>query len=141
VCAGGGGERRRKSHLACSGLGHCSCRSGVTVLTGSAVRGGGRGGGFRALLRPAMPLRAPASSSQTGPGRVACWREATGSGLSCGTWLDPARGGSMPRLFRLFAPSSHQKLMRTAKYSAFQTASIKFIWVKTIQNQHKHIIG
>jgi hypothetical protein len=31
--------------------------------------------------------------------------------------------------------------MRTAKYSAFQTASIKFIWVKTIQNQHKHIIG
>jgi hypothetical protein len=33
-------------------------------------------------------------------------------------------------LFRLFAASGHQKLLRTAKHSAFQTASIKFVWVK-----------
>jgi hypothetical protein len=39
-----------------------------------------------------------------------------------------------PCLFRLFAASSHQKLLRTAKHSAFQPASIKFVWVKTIQN-------
>jgi hypothetical protein len=46
-----------------------------------------------------------------------------------------------PCLFRLFAASGHQKLPRTAKHLAFQPASIKFVWVKTIQNQHKHIIG
>jgi hypothetical protein len=46
-----------------------------------------------------------------------------------------------PCLFRLFAASGHQKLLRTAKHSTFQLASIKFVWVKTIQNQHKHIIG
>jgi hypothetical protein len=46
-----------------------------------------------------------------------------------------------PCLFWLYAASSHQKLLRTAKHSAFQPASIKFVWVKTIQNQHKHIIG
>jgi hypothetical protein len=40
-------------------------------------------------------------------------------------------------LFRIFAASGHQKLLRTAKNSA----SIKFIWVKNIQNQHKYIIG
>jgi hypothetical protein len=33
------------------------------------------------------------------------------------------------------------KLLRTAKRSAFQSASIKFVGAKTIQNQHKHIIG
>jgi hypothetical protein len=32
-----------------------------------------------------------------------------------------------PCLFRLFAASGHQKLLRTAKHSAFQTASIKFV--------------
>jgi hypothetical protein len=37
--------------------------------------------------------------------------------------------------------SGHQKLLRTAKRSAFQPASIKFVGAKTIQNQHKHIIG
>jgi hypothetical protein len=31
--------------------------------------------------------------------------------------------------------------LRTAKRSAFQSASIKFVGAKTIQNQHKHIIG
>jgi hypothetical protein len=46
-----------------------------------------------------------------------------------------------PCLFRLLAASGHQKLLRTAKRSAFQPASIKFVGVKTIQNQHKHIIG
>jgi hypothetical protein len=46
-----------------------------------------------------------------------------------------------PCLFRLLAASGHQKLLQTAKHSAFQSASIKFVWTKTIQNQHKHIIG
>jgi hypothetical protein len=44
-------------------------------------------------------------------------------------------------LFRLFAAFGHQKLLRTAKHSAFQPAYIKFVRVKNIQNQHKHIIG
>jgi hypothetical protein len=44
-------------------------------------------------------------------------------------------------LFRLLAASGHQKLLQTAKRSAFQPASIKFVGAKTIQNQHKHIIG
>jgi hypothetical protein len=35
----------------------------------------------------------------------------------------------------------HQKLLRTAKRSAFQPASIKCVAAKIIQNQHKHIIG
>jgi hypothetical protein len=39
------------------------------------------------------------------------------------------------------AGGSHQKLLRVIKRSAFQPASIKFVWIKTIQNQHKHIIG
>jgi hypothetical protein len=46
-----------------------------------------------------------------------------------------------PCLFRLLAASGHQKLLRTAKRSAFQPVSIKFVGEKTIQNQHKHIIG
>ena len=46
-----------------------------------------------------------------------------------------------PCLFQLFRASGHQKLMRTVKHSDFQSASIKFVWVKTIQHQHKHIIG
>jgi hypothetical protein len=46
-----------------------------------------------------------------------------------------------PCLFQLFGAYGHQKLLRTAKRSAFQVASIKFVWVKIIQNQHKHIIG
>jgi hypothetical protein len=46
-----------------------------------------------------------------------------------------------PCLFRLLVASGHQKLLRTAKRSAFQPASIKFVGAKTIQNQHKHIIG
>ena len=49
--------------------------------------------------------------------------------------------GGWPCLFRLLAASGHQKLLRTAKRSAFQPASIKFVGAKTIQNQHKHIIG
>jgi hypothetical protein len=32
-------------------------------------------------------------------------------------------------------------LLCTIKHSAFQPASVKFVWVKLIQNQHKHIIG
>jgi hypothetical protein len=40
-----------------------------------------------------------------------------------------------------FSVSGHQKMLWTAKGSAFQPASIKFILVKTIQNQHKHIIN
>jgi hypothetical protein len=43
--------------------------------------------------------------------------------------------------FRLLAVSGHQKLLRTAKRSAFQPDSIKFVGAKTIQNQHQHIIG
>ena len=50
-------------------------------------------------------------------------------------------GTLCPCLFQLFGASGHQKLLRTAKRSAFQSASIKFVWAKTIQNQHKHIIG
>jgi hypothetical protein len=50
-------------------------------------------------------------------------------------------GRQSPCLFRLFAASGHQKLLQTAKHSAFQPASIKFVWVKIIQNQHKHIIS
>jgi hypothetical protein len=46
-----------------------------------------------------------------------------------------------PCLFQLFVAFGHQKLLQTAKHSAFQPASIKFVWVKTIQNQHKYIIG
>ena len=46
-----------------------------------------------------------------------------------------------PCLFQLLAASGHQKPSRTAKHSAFQPASTKFVWVKIIQNQHKHIIG
>jgi hypothetical protein len=46
-----------------------------------------------------------------------------------------------PCLFRLLAASGHQKLLWTAKRSAFQPASIKFVGAKTIQNQHKHIIN
>jgi hypothetical protein len=46
-----------------------------------------------------------------------------------------------PCLFRLLAASDHQKLLRTAKRLTFQPASIKFVGAKTIQNQHKHIIG
>jgi hypothetical protein len=49
--------------------------------------------------------------------------------------------GYGPCLFQLLAASGHQKLLRTAKRSTFQPAFIKFVWVKTIQNQHKHIIG
>jgi hypothetical protein len=45
------------------------------------------------------------------------------------------------RLFQLFAACGHQKLLWTAKHSAFQPTSIKFVWVKKIQNQYKHIIG
>jgi hypothetical protein len=44
-------------------------------------------------------------------------------------------------LFQFFGASGHQKLLRTVKRLAFQSASIKFVWVKTIQNQHEHIIG
>jgi hypothetical protein len=46
-----------------------------------------------------------------------------------------------PCLFQLFGASGHQKLLQTAKRSAFKSASIKFVWVKIIQHQHKHIIG
>jgi hypothetical protein len=44
-------------------------------------------------------------------------------------------------LFWLLAASGRQKLLRTAKRSSFQPASIKFVGAKTIQNQYKHIIG
>jgi hypothetical protein len=56
---------------------------------------------------------------------------------------DKISGDSLqgPYLFQLLAASGHQKLLRTAKRSAFQPASIKFVGTKTIQNQHKHIIG
>jgi hypothetical protein len=37
-------------------------------------------------------------------------------------------------LFRILTASIHQKLLRTAKRSAFQPASIKFIGTKIIQN-------
>jgi hypothetical protein len=50
-------------------------------------------------------------------------------------------GSLCPCLFQLFAASGQQKLLRAAKRSAFQPASIKFVWIKTIQNQHKYIIG
>jgi hypothetical protein len=45
-----------------------------------------------------------------------------------------------PCLFQLFTAFVHQKLLRTIKHSVFQTTSIKIDLLKTIQNQHKHII-
>jgi hypothetical protein len=63
--------------------------------------------------------------------------------MSIGTYMMPM--GQVwrlwPFLFWLLAASGHQKLLRTAKRSAFQPASIKFVGAKTIQNQHKHIIS
>jgi hypothetical protein len=52
-------------------------------------------------------------------------------------------GGAGQRLclFRLLVAYGHQKLLRTVKRSAFQSAFIKFVGAKIIQNQHKHIIG
>jgi hypothetical protein len=41
----------------------------------------------------------------------------------------------------IWSALGHQKLLRTPKRSAFQPAFIKFVRTKTIQNQHKHIIG
>jgi hypothetical protein len=46
-----------------------------------------------------------------------------------------------PVCLGFFGAFGHQKLLQTVKRSAFQSASIKFVSVKTIQNQHKHIIG
>jgi transposase InsO family protein len=46
-----------------------------------------------------------------------------------------------PCLFQLSTTSGHQKLLQAAKRPTFQPASIKFVWVKIIQNQHKHIFG
>jgi hypothetical protein len=60
-------------------------------------------------------------------------------GLFCSVFLVAFGFGAC--LFRLLAASGYQKLLRTAKRSAFQPASIKFVEAKTIQNQHKHIIG
>jgi hypothetical protein len=57
-------------------------------------------------------------------------------------WQGVQYGGTLRScLFRLLAASGHQKLLRTNKRSTFQPASIKFVGAKTIQNQHKHIIG
>jgi hypothetical protein len=46
-----------------------------------------------------------------------------------------------PIMALFVSASGHQKLLRTAKRATFQPASIKFVGAKTIQNQHKHIIG
>lgn len=43
--------------------------------------------------------------------------------------------------FQLFSAYNHQKLLRTTKRSVFQLAFIKIDSVKTIQNQHIHIIN
>jgi hypothetical protein len=43
--------------------------------------------------------------------------------------------------FSPFFASDHQKLLRTVKYSTFQSASIKIDLTKIIQNQHKHRIS
>jgi hypothetical protein len=51
------------------------------------------------------------------------------------------RGKGQDPICFSFSVSGHQKMLWTAKGSAFQPASIKFISVKTIQNQHKHIIN
>jgi hypothetical protein len=69
--------------------------------------------------------------------------------LSCFVWVwpccgqRPACGHACSCAFRasaaFFGPvsaSGHQKLLRTAKRSAFQTASIKSFATKIIQNQH-----
>jgi hypothetical protein len=49
--------------------------------------------------------------------------------------------GLRPCLFQLFLASGHQKLLRTTKRTAFQPASIRIDLVKSIENQHKHIIS
>jgi hypothetical protein len=59
--------------------------------------------------------------------------------FSVGTGQWPLMRASPDALF--VSVSGHQKLLRTAKRSAFQPVSIKFVGAKTIQNQHKHIIG
>jgi hypothetical protein len=48
---------------------------------------------------------------------------------------------SKPCLFQPFLASDHQKLLRTAKHSAFQLAFIRIDLIKTIQNQHEYRIG
>jgi hypothetical protein len=64
-----------------------------------------------------------------------------GTGSACCGFCSMAPPSLWHCLFRLMAVSIHQKLLRTTKRSAFQSASIKFVRAKTIQNQHKHIIG
>jgi hypothetical protein len=84
---------------------------------------------------PARPAPRPRGGwATTATGLVNCGRSRTALGLGLTTWYCPC-------LFQLFGTSGHQKLLWTAKHSAFQSAFIKFVWLKTIQNQHKHIIG
>jgi hypothetical protein len=102
---------------------------------------------------PLPSLRGTSGMSCSAPCR--CSRGRTRM-LSCTPWPHWLRWGRVrqtqrqsppratrlgPCLFQLFGASGHQKLLQTAKRSAFQSVSIKFVWVKTIQNQHKHIIG
>lgn len=80
VCARRGGEKKKISPCVLRPRPlqlplRCYCSDWLVGCLCGAGRGAwGRFQGF-------------AASSQTGPGRVACWREATGSGLSCGTYL------------------------------------------------------
>ena len=75
-----------------------------------------------------------------------CWLVSSGcrvgpSAISAGAFSSWILNLDWACLFWLLAASGHQKLLRTAKRSAFQPASIKFLGAKTVQNQHKHIIG
>jgi hypothetical protein len=92
------------------------------------------------VRRPLVP-HAHGSQVVTLPSTARCeLREQEEEDVSCaGAGLRSRR--REPCLFQLFGASGHQKLLRTAKRSAFQSAFIKFVWLKTIQNQHKHIIG
>jgi hypothetical protein len=60
---------------------------------------------------------------------ICVWPDSSSSRQKLSIWLCT---WPCPCLFRLFTASGHQKLLQTAKHSAFQPASIKFVWVKTI---------
>jgi hypothetical protein len=58
-----------------------------------------------------------------------------------GSLLHALAGSTMPLFVSAFRSFWPPKAAADCQTLTFQPASIKFVWVKTIQNQHKHIIG